>query len=349
MIKKLKATLLKMVTNVNRKPFRKQCIKSIIILRYDRIGDMVVSLPLCKSLKLGFPDAKVTIIASEANACIAQECKFIDQTVIKPLRLSGWLRVLTSIRADEYDIAIDLNHSVTPHTIFAIRILNPKHVATPFKDGRWGVRGTDLKLFDLMPAQHGNKYARPISETYLDIARMLGCPTQDCLPYPLSKSPRPAQMSKNYIVLNPTGSRRTMRFPDQDLITIVDHICSLTQSIHIVIPAMQANYKQLTNQFEGSSQVDILPPSPSIEPALPVIQFAKLIITPDTALVHVACAYTVPLVAVYSGNEALFNQWRPYFNPTVSVIRAQELNGIGGYSLPDLLSSLTEKLNSIAP
>lgn len=344
MIQRLKATLLKIVTNVKSNPFGKQDIKSIVILRYDRIGDMIVSLPLCKALRLGFPTARITMIASTVNACIAEQCEFVDQTVIKPSRLLNWLWILLRLRAEKYDIAIDLNHAVTPHTIFAIRILSPKHVASPFKDGRWRVKGTELRLFDLMPPQHALEYVRPISETYLDIARLIDCPTQNCLPYPLRKHVRPPQIPTHYVVLNPTGSRPTMRLPDTDLSTIAEHLLSLNSSLHIVIPAMQSDYERLLSRFEVIPQVEVLSPSSSIKPLLPVIQFAQCVITPDTALVHIACAYGVPLVAVYSADEALFHQWQPYLNPAATVIRARDPKGLSGYSLADLLSSVTNKL-----
>ena len=344
MIQMIKATLLKIVTNVKPNPFGKQDIKSIIILRYDRIGDMIVSLPLCKALKLGFPTSKITMIASTVNACIAEECEHIDQTVIKPSRLLNWLWMLLSLRTEKYDIAVDLNHAVTPHTIFAIRILNPRHVASPFKDGRWGVKGTELSMFDLMPPEHTLKYARPISESYLDIARLINCPTQNCLPYSLRKHARPPQIPIHYVVLNPTGSRTTMRLPDNDLSTIAEHVLALNPLLHIVIPAMQSDYERLLSQFEEVPQVEVLSPSSSIQPLLPVIQFAQLVITPDTALVHIACAYGVPLVAVYSADEALFHQWQPYLNPAATVIRARDPKGLSGYSLADLLSYITAEL-----
>lgn len=342
----MKATLLKLITKVRPLPFRHDGIKSIIILRYDRIGDMIVSLPLCKALKLGLENVTVTMIASEVNACIAEESEFIDDTVIKPSRLFNWLRTLLILRARKYDIAIDLNHSVTPHTILAIRIIKPKHVASPFKDGRWGVTGTQMPMFDLMPPEHELKYARPISQTYLDIARLIGCPAEDCFPYPLHKHTHPHQFQSNFVVVNPTGSRKPMRLPDRDLFAIIKHLITLDPSLCIVIPAMQDDYADLFALFNDIPEVKILSPTRSILPLLPVIQFSRLVITPDTALVHIACAYGTPLVAIYSSDEALFQQWRPYVNPNTSVIRSKEQKGLAGYSLPTLLSSISNQLHS---
>lgn len=308
---------------------------------------MVVSLPLCKALKQGLPQTKITMVASVANACIADTCQYIDETVIKPRRLMQWLKLLHMLRAKKYDVAIDLNHAVTPHTIFAIRLVNPRHVASPFKDGRWGVKGVDLQLFDLMPAQHPLKYARPIAETYLDIARLLDCSTDGCIPYPLLNWTKPENIPDNYVILNPSGSRASMKLQEADMSAIIQQIRRLNSSLRILIPALPEEHERLKKQYQNIPMVDILKPSASIEPILSLIQFSKLVITPDTALVHIACAFGIPLVAVYTNDKALFAQWQPYPSNKAAVVHSNASKGLSGYSLADLLCTIADALSSL--
>lgn len=344
MIRKFKATLLKIITNVKPFQFKKEKLKKIVILRYDRIGDMIVSLPLCKSLRTAFPDSEIIVVASAVNAPIAVTSKFIDRTLIKPQAFFSWIKLLFSLRAECPDLAIDLNHAVTPHTIFAIRIFNPRHVASPFKDGRWGVKGSDLKLFDLMPAQHPKKYSRPIAEIYLDIARHIGCCVDKCLPYPLPRYSRPFASGKQYIVLNPSGSRSGMSLADSDLVCILAYIHSHVSDTRVVIPAMFQNFSHLKELVAGHPNADVVPPNDSVEPVLPLIQYAKLVVTPDTALVHIACAYSTPLIAIYTSDQVLFEQWRPLDHPGAHVIRSTQPKGIDGYSRQALLSAISTEL-----
>ena len=342
MIVKSKSKLLKWITNVKNYPFDRKQIKKIVILRYDRIGDMIVSLPLCKALQAGIPEAEIVMIASEVNACIAHDSSFINRTIVKPKGLFKWINCLLSIRSERPDLVIDLNHAVTPHTIFAIRIMRPKHVASPFKDGRWGVRGSELKLFDLMPTQHPKKYCRPISKTYLDIAGIIGCPTKNCLPYPLPHYRNENYYTQPYVVLNPSGSRKTMRIEDVDLVTIVRFLSHETPSWRVIIPAMQENWTALRSLFSNAPSVAILDPSPTVRPLLPLIQFASLVITPDTALVHIACAYKTPLVAIYTSEQELFEQWRPLDNENARVIRSAKEKSLDGFSVTELLRAISE-------
>ena len=344
MLKKIKAALLKILTNIKTRPFDRNQIRQIIILRYDRIGDMIVSLPLCKALKTGIPSAEITMVASNVNSCISEESEFIDETIIKPNNILSWIHKLLILRSKRYDIGIDLNHAVAPHTVLALRLLHPKHVASPFKEGRWGVSGGELRMFDLMPAEHKLKYARPISETYLDIARLLNCPTVDCLPYPLKRYPRPSWPSSKYVVVNAAGSRGSMRIADKDLRIIAAYIIELDPNMRILVPAMFEDYDHFTNLFCDTPNLTVLTPTSSILPLLAIIQFAKLVITPDTALVHIACAFEIPLIAVYTSDEELFQQWQPLNGTSHSVVRSLEPKNLNGYSVSALLSLIDKTL-----
>ena len=47
-----------------------------------------------------------------------------------------------------FDVCIELEHSVIPHAIFRLKIINPKKIISIHKDGRYGVKGSELELYD---------------------------------------------------------------------------------------------------------------------------------------------------------------------------------------------------------
>lgn len=201
-------------------------------------------------------------------------------------------------------------------------------------------------MFDLMPAQHKLKYARPISETYLDIARLLDCPTVNCLPYPLRRYPKPSWLLDKYIVVNPTGSRSSMRISDDHLRNIADYIVKLNPSMRILIPAMFEDYDHLASLLHDIPNLTVLIPTSSVLPLLPIIQYAELVVSPDTALVHIACAFETPLIATYPSETALFHQWQPYCGTSSSIVRSLEPDSLAGYILSTLLSWIDKNLGA---
>jgi len=56
--------------------------KNLLIVRTDRIGDVVLSLPLAELVKRHFPDCKVTYLLREYTKCLAQGHPFIDSILL---------------------------------------------------------------------------------------------------------------------------------------------------------------------------------------------------------------------------------------------------------------------------
>lgn len=55
-----------------------ESIKNIAIVRTDRIGDMILTLPMCKGIKEILPNSKVTLIARRYVEPILYNCQVID-------------------------------------------------------------------------------------------------------------------------------------------------------------------------------------------------------------------------------------------------------------------------------
>ena len=74
---------------------------------------------------------------------------------------------------------------------------------------------------------------------------------------------------------------------------------------------------------------------------------AALIVTPDTALVHIAAAFSKPLIAVYANEPALFSQWRPLnAAPTVTLFSSKN-NSLEGYDFHELSEAVAEMVNML--
>ena len=345
----LKAFLLKALTKKKRKTFAPETAKSFVFLRYDRIGDLVVSLPLAKSLRESFPSTKMILIGSQSNAPVAEYCELFDEIIVKPQgRLSKWISILWDLRLRKVTITFDLNHSVTTHTLLACLVINSKHVATPYKDGRWGVRGTELELFDLMPPRHKKGYSRPMAELYLDLARLLGCDTDSALPYPLKPNLK-ANKAEKTIILNHSGSRPSMRLHDDDLIKIVKAIGKIQPSYKVKMFPEGDENKRIKRLMKDQSNVDIISPTATIIPVIEAIAVAALIITPDTALTHIASAFSKPLIAVYTNEQALFAQWKPLNTaPTITIFSANDKT-LDNYDVNKLLKAVKEQTQNLTP
>ena len=61
-------------------------IRTILVIRRNGIGDMICALPVVRALKKAHPEAKLTVLADEANAPVARCCEAIDEVLVFPLK-----------------------------------------------------------------------------------------------------------------------------------------------------------------------------------------------------------------------------------------------------------------------
>ena len=123
--------------------------QSVLFLRYDRIGDMVITTPVFRELKLAYPDISITVLASKANQNVLLNNPYVDHIITNHKNsLFQDLPLLLKLRRQKFDACVEFDHSVVPHAILRLKIINPKKVISVKKDGRYGVNGSELSLYD---------------------------------------------------------------------------------------------------------------------------------------------------------------------------------------------------------
>src|ERR1043166_3605803 len=86
---------------INRnKNFRDHVFKNILCIRQDEIGDLCYSLPVFKSLKKQFPNAKITLLVKPFAVSLLKNDPAIHKTTC-----------LWNELTDEYDLIVDLRGS----------------------------------------------------------------------------------------------------------------------------------------------------------------------------------------------------------------------------------------------
>lgn len=79
-------------------------VGKILIIRLDRIGDFVASLPVMDNLKLFYKDAQLHVLVMPYIKGLAGRVGSIDSV----LEYRGFLRAVSDIRRNRYDLVIDL-------------------------------------------------------------------------------------------------------------------------------------------------------------------------------------------------------------------------------------------------
>ena len=111
--------------------------RRILILRTDRLGETVLTLPVIATLKRAHPQAAITLLVSEPLAALVREGPGVDEVLTLPARQPrGWIRR-----------AMRLAHLLRPYQFDCAIVSNPKkelHLAVWLAGIRWRV-GYDRK------------------------------------------------------------------------------------------------------------------------------------------------------------------------------------------------------------
>ena len=144
-------------------------INKILLLRHDRVGDMTLSTPVFKALKTRYPDAKITVLASEKNQEIIRNNPNVDEALI----YKGIRSFMRKTHKKNFDLAIDLFLTHELKQALLIYLSGAKY--------RLGFKDSGREMFFNVNGPE-NHHTKRMVEHLLDLAESAGAETDDCTP-----------------------------------------------------------------------------------------------------------------------------------------------------------------------
>jgi ADP-heptose:LPS heptosyltransferase len=108
----------------------------IVILKRDKVGDMLLVTPMLAHLRRSLPDAEIHMLANDYNAWVLEGNRDFDRlwiyprvrhgASVRPLALVEQLRQVFALRAERFDFAIAAGGVVSPRAVARIQKLGAK-------------------------------------------------------------------------------------------------------------------------------------------------------------------------------------------------------------------------------
>lgn len=287
----------------------------ILLIRLERIGDVLVSVPVLRSLRARYPEGRIDLLVSRANYAVHDAvAPFITHVWCYEKTLRSALGLLQSLRRIHYDVVVDLvdHPSVNAQLVVrwcgasaAVGLLHAEsghytHAAPVLDRGRVHPveRLAQLLLpFGIDPATQSLDLAYPLEPADVERARLTLGPTTRPLRFGVNLSGREAEKQwgcGNYIAL----IRRLMAHDTRFAISVCGAPQDATEVQHVAVAT-------------GAQPV---PGRSSLREFAAIVHEFDLLLTPDTAVVHLAAAWKLPTVALYHSNPAVA-PWLPYNTP----------------------------------
>lgn len=94
----------------------------ICIIRNDKIGDMILTLPVIKEIKNALPNSHIDIICSNLNLFLCKEAKFVDDFIKYDKKYNFITKLLffLNLRKSYYDLVINLTQDLDSFIILCL-------------------------------------------------------------------------------------------------------------------------------------------------------------------------------------------------------------------------------------
>lgn len=144
-------------------------IREILFLRHDGVGDMVLSTPAFKALKIKYPESRLTVLASMRNHEIIQNNPYIDEVLI--YKGDRWF--INEIRRRDFDMVIDPFITYELSHAFVAYLSRAKY--------RIGFEKAGREIFFNVKCPSVS-YDKRMIEAVLDLVEAAGCVSDECEP-----------------------------------------------------------------------------------------------------------------------------------------------------------------------
>ena len=261
----------------------------ILIIRFSSMGDVILTSPVIRCLKLQLPDAEVHYLSKSANYELLRANPYLHKIHLLDVEAD---KVIAQLQKERFDYVIDLHHNLRSWK-FKRALSGKKYSFNKLNWAKW--LRVQLKI-DILPRVH-------IVERYLDAVKALGVKNDgQGLDYFIPEDSQMAApefsplLAQSYVAFSIGGQHQTKKLP-QDKITAICR--QIPHPILLMGGKEDAKVAEaVVASCPGQSIVSSCG-AVNINQSASLLQQAAVVISHDTALMHMAAAFGKKTIAVW--------------------------------------------------
>lgn len=281
-------------------------IKKIAIVKLSALGDVILSVPLVRTLQTAFPDAEITWIIDRSVYPILKGLSGVNFIVIdKPENIRDYLAFRRRMRPYTFDVLLAVQASFRANFLY------------PFIKAKRKI-GFDNKARDLhslfvketVSVDNDHllrsfiRFGEKIGAKELNISWDLPLPEED------RKAARAMLPDGPVIAINPRASKVERNWLFERYVSLIHEIEKRYQ-IPVVLTGAPSD-KPYAARIEERANVINLVGKTSQKQLACVLENVQVLIAPDTGPAHIATAVGTPVIGLYAVAPAKLSG--PYFS-----------------------------------
>lgn len=337
--------------------------KNLLVVRTDRIGDVILSLPLAELIKKHFPKCKVTYLLREYTECLAHNHPFIDSILLlkeangNPLIFEN-VKMLRKCNFDSSVIVYPTFHTALITFLSGIK----NRIGTGYRSYSFLF---NHKIYE--HRKHAEKHELEYNVNLLKAFGISEAVSKDKLEFHLNIS----QVSKNkienlldgnniepskpIIIIHPGSGGSSIDLPINSFIKLVEMILEKLDA-NIIITGMNSE-KEICNQITLNNNIKNLAGLLSLSELIALIDKSAIFISNSTGPIHIAAALKKNTIGFYPKIlSSSSKRWGPYSNkaqvfvPTIDCKnctreQCERLNCMSSIKMDEVFSEVKKLLN----
>jgi ADP-heptose:LPS heptosyltransferase len=287
-----------------------------LIIRFSSIGDIVLTTPVIRCLKQQVPGAEIHFLTKQGFRSIVEHNPYVDKVMLLE---NSFELMVHELKQENYDFIIDLHHNL--RTWRVKKALNVK--SSSFNKLNWQKWLRTALRINLLPKTH-------IVDRYMATVKRFGVrndgqgldyfiPGKD----EIKQSDIPTSHQFGYIGLVIGAAHNTKKLPLHKL----RELCSRIN--HPIILLGGPEDRLNGDEIAAIDEIRIYNACGkfNINESADLVRKAKVIITHDTGLMHIAAAFKKPIISVWGNTIPGFGM-TPYYGDYQSKESRFEVEGL---------------------
>lgn len=294
-------------------------VKKMLIIRYDAIGDMIVTTPLFEILINKIPDIQLDVLCSNNNYKIIEFNPKINKAYLKSDKLLTFIKTIIFLRKERYDLILGLVFNRTTESGIIANLIGGKN-SIKVSISHSERNNFYYSLFNLLISVDDVRFTKTMAEIQVILISRLFNWTilKDEIQqkiYIKSSDNVGFKVPQKCIFFNVSAGKKEREIEIGKNIELIKRISEEYPKYIILLHISPKDYSKAQNYREsltGQSQIELLPEINNILDICKIINQCEIVYSPDTSIIHISATYGKKVIILIPKHHQLQQEWLPY-------------------------------------
>jgi predicted lipopolysaccharide heptosyltransferase III len=292
---------------------------NILLLQLKRIGDLILTMPAITALRANFPDARVTLVVSNECADLLPAISSVDRILAARRNLSD-VAIVVALARERFDYCIDFTRNDRSAFLAFLSRARKRVVSYRVRDqsktrARIYNQFVSNRMRDMHTVDYNLALVEPLGVRNASRAVHLELP--ELAREKANKLRRDSKIGGHFIIFHP-GSARIEKFWDPARWAEVINHTGQNNDVDLVLTSGTSRLEQAhVTEIKTKTRPRIVDLSGRTDllTLAALIAEARLLVTVDSAPMHLAAAAQAPQVILFGPTNPF--HWRPRESPAL--------------------------------